>query len=195
MTSRPSETGNRAAASTWLALAAALVCLAAWPAAAEPDAVEGAVVVEAPADLVWQVLTDFQAWPRFVPGLRRLTVEADAAGRVALRHETGRLGWRIDFTARTRVDAEARRLELFLDERRTNDLAAMEASWQVTELPGGRVRVAFASVLDSGQPVPRFVARRLLREAVAETVESFRREVEHRAGVRRAAADPYGSDT
>jgi ribosome-associated toxin RatA of RatAB toxin-antitoxin module len=176
----------------------AAVAFALWapapPAAAHPDRVSGAVVLDASPDLVWQVLTDFEHWPGFVPGLLRLRVVPQEGAGFALRHETVRLGYRIDFTARTHVDAQARRLELSLDEDASNDLAAMEASWQVTEIPGGRVRVSFHSTLDSGQPVPRFLERHLLRESVARTVEGFQREVARRAGERRAAADATGSD-
>jgi carbon monoxide dehydrogenase subunit G len=153
------------------------------PAAAEPEDIEGSIEIAAPIEIVWRVLTDFRSWPSFVPGLKRIAVVEHAASELALRHETERVGMAIDFTALMRVQAELHRVELLLDESASNDLAAMRASWQLTPLASGRVRVEFHSAIDSGQPVPAFIQRRLLRESVAETIERFSSEVERRVGV------------
>jgi carbon monoxide dehydrogenase subunit G len=153
------------------------------PAAAEPRDVEGSIEIAAPIEVVWRVLTDFRSWPSFVPGLKRIAVVDGSESELALRHETERVGFEVDFTALMRVRAEHHRVELVLDERASNDLAAMRASWQLTPLGSGRVRVDFHSAIDSGQPVPAFIERRLLRESVAETIERFSSEVERRVEV------------
>jgi ribosome-associated toxin RatA of RatAB toxin-antitoxin module len=141
--------------------------------------------LEAPAALVWSVLTDFDGWPGFMPGLNRVEVQQASPERVAIRHETEKLGFEIAFTALTRVDHERMRLELALDPSAANDLRAMEASWQLTELSNGRVRVDFRSELDSGQPVPRLLERRMVGQSVAEALAALAGEVE-----RRRAAPP-----
>lgn len=148
---------------------------------AEPRAIEGSVEVAAPLELVWGMLTDFRSWPQFVPGLKRIAVVSEEADGVALRHETESAGMAIAFTARMQVHPERHRVDLVLDEDASNDLAAMRASWQVTALAPDRVRVDFRSAIESGQPIPGFIERRLLRSSVAETIESFGSEVQRRA--------------
>jgi uncharacterized protein YndB with AHSA1/START domain len=172
--------------------ALALVAASAPVSASALQAVEDAVELAAPAELVWRVLTDFASWPRFVSGLKGITIEGRAEGRVALRHETEKMGFAIGFTAVTRMDPVLYRLELALDESAVNDVAAMQATWQVTPLEHGRVRVQFRSSLDSGRPVPGFVERRVLRESVAETLKGLGAEVE-RLRALHAAADADAS--
>lgn len=163
-----------------IALALILAAPAVRPAAAEPRAIEGSIEIAAPLELVWGVLTDFRTWPHFVPGLKRIAVVSQQADELALRHETESVGMAIVFTARMQVHPDQYRVDLVLDEEASNDLAAMRASWKLTSLDSGRVRVDFRSSVDSGQPIPGFIERRLLRTSVAETIESFSSEVERR---------------
>jgi len=162
----------------------ALLVAAVWaagPAAAEPEAVEQTVELDAPVELVWHVLTDFAAWPRFVPNLKRIDVVGDAQQPTALRYSTESIGIAIGFTARTDVRADLHRLDLALDESAPNDIAAMRASWQLTPLGGDRVRIQFRSAIETGQPVPEFIQRRVMRASVEETIRNFTSEVERRA--------------
>jgi ribosome-associated toxin RatA of RatAB toxin-antitoxin module len=169
------------------ALVAFALAAATQPAPAAADqAVEDAVELAAPAELVWGVLTDFASWPRFVSGLKGITIEGRGEGQVALRHETEKMGFAIGFTALARLDASLRRLDLALDENAAHDVAAMRATWQVTPLEPGRVRVEFRSSLDSGRPVPGFVERRVLRESVSETLKGLGAEVERLQALRAA---------
>jgi hypothetical protein len=148
---------------------------------------ETTVEIAAPVDVAWRVLVDFRAWPRFVPGLKRIGVEERGEQSVALRHETESVGVAVDFTAVTSVDAERHRLALVLDESAANDIAAMRASWELTALPSGGVRVVLRSAIDSGRPVPGWIERRMVRQQLAETVARFGAEVQRRAVERQAA--------
>jgi ribosome-associated toxin RatA of RatAB toxin-antitoxin module len=159
---------------------AASCCLAGAPARAGAVEADGAVELQAPVELVWQVLTDFAAWPRFMPALERVEVEPRGDTLLAIRHETRQMGIDIRFTTLTRVDAASLRVESSLDPDLRHDIAAMHSAWQVTQLGGGRVRVALRSDLDSGQPLPGFVERRVVRDSVSETVKALAREVGRR---------------
>jgi carbon monoxide dehydrogenase subunit G len=165
-------------------LAAALAA----PASAE-EGFEGAVEVAAPVDVAWRVLTDYGAWPRFVPGLKRIGVVERPDRHVALRHETERVGVAVDFTAVTSIEPERHRLALALDDTAANDIAAMRASWELTALGGGRVRVTLRSAVDSGRSVPAWIERRMLRSQLQETLQGFVAEVERRAGERAQRGD------
>jgi hypothetical protein len=162
------------------------------PASAD-EGFETAVELAAPVDLAWRVLVDFRAWPRFVPGLKRIAVVERPDRHVALRHETESVGVAVDFTAVGSLDLERHRLELALDETAANDIAAMHASWELTELPSGRLRVTLRSAVDSGRAVPAFIERRMVRSQLDETIARFAAEVARRAGERQAAQRGEGA--
>ena len=178
--------GLRSRAAMLGALAILLGAAADTPARAE-EGFETVVEIAAPVDVAWRVLVDFRAWPRFVPGLKRIGVEERGERSVALRHETESVGVAVDFTAVTSVDAERHRLALVLDESAANDIAAMRASWELTPLPWGGVRVVLRSAIDSGRPVPGWIERRVVRQQLVETVARFGAEVQRRAVERQAA--------
>lgn len=170
-------------------VALALLLIAARTLTGAPGyAAEGSAEVDAPAAVIWSVLTDFESWAGFMPGLARVEVQEASADRVAIRHESEKMGLTIAFTAFARVDPQRMRLELALDPSAANDLRALEASWQLTELSNGRVRVDFRSELESGRPVPRLLERRVLASTVAETVAALAAEVERRRTVSIATA-------
>jgi ribosome-associated toxin RatA of RatAB toxin-antitoxin module len=169
--------------------ALALLLIAARTLAGVPGhAAEGSAEVDAPAAVIWSVLTDFESWAGFMPGLAQVQVEESSADRIAIHHLTETMGLTISFTTLARVDAERMRLELALDPNAVNDLRVMEASWQLTELSNGRVRVEFRSELESGRPVPRLLERRVIASTVSETVAALAAEVERRRAVSIATA-------
>ena len=187
-----STLGLRSRAATLGALAILLLAAAGTPARAE-EGFEIVAEIAAPVEVAWRVLVDFRAWPRFVPGLKRIAVEERADRQVALRHETESVGMALGFTAMTSVEPERHRLALVLDETAANDLAAMRASWELTPLPSGRVRVVLRTAIDSGRPVPGWIERRMLRDQILETIARFGAEVERRAGERQAAESAQGA--
>lgn len=187
----PRSRRDRSLGARPLALAVLLVAVTALV-ATPGRAADGSAEIDAPADLVWSVLLDFASWPRFMPGLAQVEVREATEDLVAIRHETVKLGFTIAFTALTRVDRERMSLELALDPSAANDLRALEASWQVTEVSNGRARVELRSELESGQPVPRLLQRRLIGSSVAEALAALADEVERRraATTRVAASGP-----
>ncbi|MDH3687772.1 MAG: SRPBCC family protein [Myxococcales bacterium] len=162
-----------------LLLVAASVALLLTAATAQAEGPSGSIDVSAPAELAWQVLTDFAAWPRFMPSIHRVAVRELGASELKLRHETETMGFQVEFTALTEVDSDALRLHLRLDESEPADLAAMDATWQVVPLAAGGARIEFRSDVRSGA-VPAFVERRMVKKSVDETVEAVAAEIQRR---------------
>jgi len=162
-----------------LPLLAASVALVLSVSSARAEGPSGAVEVDAPPELAWQVLTDFAAWPRFMPSINRVGVQQLSASELKLRHETESMGFKVSFTTYTEVDAEAFRLQLTLDESEPSDLASLDATWQIVALADGGARIEFRSDVRSGA-VPAFVERRLVKKSVDATVEAVAAEIERR---------------
>ena len=177
-----------------LRLLACSVALLALASGAHAEGPSRSVDVEAPAELAWQVLTDFAAWPQFMPSIVRVGVEELGASELKLRHETESMGFQVAFTARTRIDGEALRMDLQLDESEPADLAAMDATWQVVPLGDRGVRIEFRSNVRSGA-VPQFVERRMVKKSVDETVAAVAAEIERRleSMTAQAAGDAQGA--
>ena len=162
-----------------LLLVAASVALLLSAPSAQAEGPSGSIDVSAPAELAWQVLTDFAAWPQFMPSINRVAVQELGASELKLRHETETMGFQVAFTALTEVDTPALRLHLTLDESEPTDLAAMDATWQVVPLATGGARIEFRSNVRSGA-VPAFVERRMVKKSVDETVEAVAAEIQRR---------------
>jgi ribosome-associated toxin RatA of RatAB toxin-antitoxin module len=162
-----------------LQILAASVAIFFTAAGAHAEGPSRSIDVSAPAEIAWQVLTDFASWPRFMPSIVHLGVRELGGSEVALRHETETLGYQVAFTARTRVDREALRLDLRLDESEPTDLAEMDATWRVVALDGGGSRIEFRSAVRSGA-VPAFLERRMLKKSVETTLEAVAAEIERR---------------
>lgn len=162
-----------------LPLLAASVALLLSVTSARAEGPTGSIDVSAPAELAWQVLTDFAAWPEFMPSINRVAVRELGGSELKLRHETETMGFHVEFTALTEVDTDALRLHLWLDESEPADLVAMDATWQVVPLAAGGARIEFRSDVRSGA-VPAFVERRMVKKSVDETVEAVAAEIQRR---------------
>jgi len=55
-----------------------------------PAFAEGEVSIDAPRALVWQVLTDFVAWPQWSPGVTFVTMNGDVEPGTGFRWKSGR---------------------------------------------------------------------------------------------------------
>ena len=54
-----------------------------------PVFAEGTITIAAPRDRVWQVLTDFEAWPAWNPGVKSLTLSGGLAVGATFRWKSG----------------------------------------------------------------------------------------------------------
>lgn len=179
-----------------LSAAAALVAAAALPApAAGSDAkvsldvrgasgayhVEGAFSVEAPAEVAWGVVTDYDGISRFVssvvhsrvlsrrPGVTVL--EQVGNGRFLFVSRKVALKLAVTETPRTRV--EFREIE--------GSFAQYEGSWQILPSQDGCL-VGYELTARPGPGLaPRFVARAALRRGAEELLDQVRREILRRA--------------
>lgn len=139
-------------------------------------------ILARPCERVWQVLTDFESWPAFLPNMRQLRILERDESRVRLRNQLRFFG--LDFShsvVYTLAPAQGR-IGWETDPRADNDIERIEGSWQLTPLAGGeRCLVEYAVRVDLGRLIPGFVEERLVRVSLPDVIRNLRDEVERRA--------------
>lgn len=163
-------------------------CSGSWSRSLAPkeDEIVISTLVQARAEDVWQVLTDFEGWVHFLPDLESIRVTRSEGGRLVVEQTNVTLGRRIRTTSSVAFDAERGELRLELDPSIPQDLEDMTSIWTVSRCPNGSARVELRLRLRSGHPVPRFFERRAAASAVRSHVEALADVVERRAHARLA---------
>lgn len=138
--------------------------------------VQAAILLDAPAAVVWDVMVDCPRAPEFVPGMRECRVLEHAPDHETIRHRVKVSSllpevtyvFRADYTKHEKID--------FV--RTGGDLKEMEGHWTLSALDGGRrTLVRYAVYLDPGFLVPQWAVRRSLRHDLPELLLALRRRV------------------
>jgi ribosome-associated toxin RatA of RatAB toxin-antitoxin module len=146
-----------------------------WGAAPDhPREVAAAVLIDAPATRVWEVMVDCPHAPEFVPGMRSCRVLEHAADHDVIEHRVKvfaflpevRYTFRADYQHGERIDFE----------RTGGDLKAMEGSWTLARVEE-RTLVRYSVYLDPGFLVPRWAVRRALRSDLPKLLVALRARV------------------
>jgi hypothetical protein len=139
--------------------------------------VRAAEEVAAPPARVFAVMTDCALAPRMVANLKSCRVlERDPAGRWDVREHVSRpMLFFPSVRSVFRTDYDPPRG--FTYRRTAGDLKVLEGDWRLTPLDGGRrTRVVYEGRAALPFPVPRAVARAVLRQQVAQALAALRRE-------------------
>jgi ribosome-associated toxin RatA of RatAB toxin-antitoxin module len=177
-------------------LVVALLCAGAvrgQSSAAEPDVTIGrdgeAYTVTArfdvpyPVSTVFDVLSDYEDIPRFMPDIKKSIVHERSDGRTLVEQE-----------AVSRVLLFSKRVYLMLEVERTSDAMRFrdtsgrsfrryDGSWQVSR-QGARTVIDYRLAADPAFSVPQFLIRRLLEREAHETIDRLRAEMAAR-GIRK----------
>lgn len=135
------------------------------------------VLLQADADEVWQVLTDFSHYAGLFPRLKEseLLDQNGAHTLVRFRVSVGPFNFR--FFVTHVVSLEERKIRWYLDQSRTNDLFRDTwGYWRLDPIPGGGVLVTYA--MASRTVLPAFLTSGAERESVVKTVAALKARVE-----------------
>jgi len=139
------------------------------------------VPIAARPEAVWSVLTNFERWPDVFPAVSEVSIRTRNDGRVVLRQSSGKFGFAFTYTTLVTLDAGMGRVEQILDSSATNDVTEAHFVWQLIPVDERDATIAVLQArLDSGQPVPGFIRRKLLRRGALESMEALAAEVQRR---------------
>jgi ribosome-associated toxin RatA of RatAB toxin-antitoxin module len=139
-------------------------------------------VVAASPVQIWSVLTDWPAYPRFMPNIAETRVRQLDARRAWLSQHLKVFWADVRYGTIWELEPEVGRLHFALDPAASNDLAATEGRWCLTPLPQeGGTLVRYEARIDTGMAVPEFVQTALTRRSLPALIRAIRDEVQRRA--------------
>lgn len=141
---------------------------------------ESSAIIAAPVDLVWSVVTDMEARSKFIPGVHAKVVRTDGH-RLWVRERLHFLAWNINYQTIDELQPEQGLATWTLDRSMPHDVADTNGSWRVASLAPQMTLVQYRAWIDTGRPVPRFLADFFAKRALPKVVGGLRTEVQRRA--------------
>ncbi|HEY2807332.1 MAG TPA: SRPBCC family protein [Steroidobacteraceae bacterium] len=147
----------------------------------QPDAqhVSAAVIIRAPAGVVWRVITDCEEAPRFMPGMkacRRLDSAADGSWEDIEREY--KYSWLMP-AAHDVVRTEYHKPERIEFQRVSGDFKDQKGAWLLSASPDGTTTVLeYQFYVELGFWLPRSLIQRSLRNDLPAAMKAVRARAE-----------------
>jgi ribosome-associated toxin RatA of RatAB toxin-antitoxin module len=138
--------------------------------------VEATILIDAPAESIWQIMVNCHEIPAFVPGVKACQVLAAGENWEIIRHEVKWIWFlpRLSYVFRA-VYQHNRQIDF---DEIEGDLREMKGSWRLTPLnETGQTIVRYSVYLDPGFFVPQWVVRRSLKVDLPAMLTALRTEV------------------
>jgi hypothetical protein len=144
--------------------------------------VESSAIISAPAALVWSVVTDVEARSKFTPGVKTIRIVRADDKRIWVAHDLRFLFFvNIRYQVVDTLDPEQGIMTWSLDKSVDHDIADTSGSWRIASLPSGEdTLVRYRAWIDTGRPVPRFIADFFIKQSLPRIVGGLRGEVQRR---------------
>ena len=142
--------------------------------------IEARVVMAVPRETAWQVLTDYERLPEFIPGLHKSHVLSRTANRLLLE-QRGELRFFIfSVPMEVRMEVEERPLEAVLSKALSGTVRAMRGRYDLAAVAEGtEFRYRGTIVADLG--IPGFLGEVIVRSNVEAQFNAMVREILRRA--------------
>ncbi len=143
--------------------------------------------VQAPFELVWSTLTDYDRLREFIPGIHQSRV-IERAGRATIVKQSGEarflvFSYPIDVTVRT-VEHPPQRIDV---ELLSGNLRHLRGGYRIELLGENRLVLHWNGVIEPDVALPPLIGRFLLRRNLEDQFHGMVGEIERRA---RAAKEP-----
>jgi carbon monoxide dehydrogenase subunit G len=141
-------------------------------------------MLDAPPDLIWQTLTDYDRLAEFIPGMRRSRL-IERHGAVAVIEQSGDAGFLflsfpLDVTlASTERPPHALEVKLL-----KGDLKRLDGAYRIEPQPDGRIRLTWSGIVEA-QSMPPLLGELVMRANIADQFRGMVREIERRDARRR----------
>lgn len=141
--------------------------------------------VNAPLDLVWRTLTDYDRLATFIPGMRSSRI-LERHGATTIVEQSGEarflfLSYPIEVTV---ASTERAPREIHVQLLKGN-LRTLEGSYRVEQLADGRVALAWHGLIAPDAYLPPLVGEMLMRANIGDQFLGMVREIERREALRR----------
>ncbi|MDF1563528.1 MAG: SRPBCC family protein [Deltaproteobacteria bacterium] len=139
---------------------------------------ERSIEIDAGLERVWQVITDFEAYPEFLADMQEARIdsrEGETGVRASFELQIlKRIRYTLDFSL-----APPERMDWTLV--KGDFMKRNEGGWRLQALGEGRTRATYRIALALGAIVPESITNRLAAEQLPSTLEAFKRRIERAA--------------
>ena len=142
-------------------------------------------MLEAPIELIWQTLTDYNRLAEFIPGMRSSLV-LEQRGAVAIVEQSGEARFlfisvpievTLATTERPPHSIEARMLK--------GNLKRLEGIYRIEPQGGGRTLLRWNGFIEPAGSTPPLIGELLMRAAIGDQFRGMAQEIERRDALRR----------
>ncbi|HEY1287301.1 MAG TPA: SRPBCC family protein [Burkholderiales bacterium] len=142
--------------------------------------VSAVATVAAPISTVWQVLTDYDNLPRFIPGLSRSTVEARSANRVVVEQKGEARFLVFSYPIEVRLEVLESPTDSIVSRAIEGNLKRMQGRYELRKGAGG-IRLRYSGELEPDFRLPPIIGTLAVRAMVEEQFGAMVAEIERRA--------------
>jgi len=142
-------------------------------------------LIEAPAELVWQTLTDYNRLAEFIPGMTKSRV-LSRSGAVAVVEQLGAARFLfISIPIEVTIASTERPPHLIEAKMLKGNLKRLEGAYRIEPLADGRVRLGWSGLIEA-ESAPPLIGDLLMRSAIEDQFRGMVQEIERREALRRA---------
>jgi len=142
------------------------------------------VMLDAPLDLVWRTLTDYDRLAQFIPGMRRSRV-LERRGALVVVEQLGDAGF-LFFTFPIEVTlASTERPPHTLEvSMLTGNLKRLDGAYRIEPQAGGRLLLSWSGIVEA-MSMPPLLGELVMRSNIEDQFRGMVREIERRDALRR----------
>ena len=144
--------------------------------------VQAHAVIAAPIAVVWQVLTDYERLPDFIPGIVKSVIR-DRKGNRLLLEQSGEARFFIfSFPIEVTLEVTESPPQWIASRAVGGNVRRMTGRYELTEESAQRVVLRYTGLIEPDFRLPPLVGVAALRSTVAEQFTAMVAEIERRAG-------------
>jgi ribosome-associated toxin RatA of RatAB toxin-antitoxin module len=140
--------------------------------------------LDAPLDLIWKTLTDYDHFAEFIPGMRRSRL-LEWRGAVAVVEQIGEAGFLfLTFPIEVTLASTERPPYVLEVSMLKGNLKRLDGAYRIEPQPGGRILLTWNGIVEA-QSMPPLLGEIVMRSNIADQFHGMVREIERRDALRR----------
>lgn len=156
--------------------------------------VQARALLQAPMDVVWRTLTDYERLPEFIPGIETSQI-LSRNGAMVIVAQTGEARF-LFLTVPIKVTLEStERPPHVVEVRRVSgSIAHLQGRYEALPQADGRILLRWTGSLSPDAALPPLIETALVRLSIRDQFVGMVHEIERRAGTRVAMPEPRASN-